>query len=153
VTSIVEANGPPTFLDTNVFVYAVDTADPTKQSVAQNVLATVRPLCLSSQVLSEYYVTVTRKLAQPLDAASAGADVEDMARLEVVPVDAELVVTAAGASQRWRISLWDALIVEAARTGGCERVLSEDLDDGTDFDGVSIVNPFVGDDASTRKGW
>jgi predicted nucleic acid-binding protein len=133
----------PTFVDTNVFVYAVDTAEPRKQEAAQSVLASERPLCVSAQVLAEYFVTVTRKLAHPRDPAAAAADVDDMSLLEVVPTDAALVNAAVAAAQRWQLSLWDALILEAARAGGCERVLSEDLDAGTDYGGVRVENPFA----------
>jgi predicted nucleic acid-binding protein len=134
----------PTFVDTNIFVYAVDTAEPTKQSVAQEVLATVRPLCISPQVMMEYYVTVTRKLQTPRKPQNAAADLNDMAALQVVPADTSLVLEAARASQRWQLSLWDALIVEAARAAECDRLLTEDLSNDTDFDGVRVENPFTG---------
>jgi predicted nucleic acid-binding protein len=138
----------PTFVDTNVFVYAVDTDEPDKRATAQRVLATVRPILVSTQVLSEYYVAVTRKLARPLGPAAAAADVDDLAELPIVTVDAKLVRDAVRASQRWQVSHWDALIIEAARTGGCGRVLSEDLDPGTDFGGIRVENPFG---ASSRR--
>jgi predicted nucleic acid-binding protein len=133
----------PTFVDTNVLVYTVDRDEPDKRAIARRVVETVRPICLSTQVLSEYYVAATRKLARPLDPATAAADVDDLAELPVVTVDAKLIRDAVQTSRRWQVSLWDALIIEAARTAGCRRVLSEDLDSGTDFDGVRVENPFA----------
>lgn len=132
----------PTFIDTNVLVYAVDTADRLKQAAAQRAIEEATLRCVSPQVLSEYYVTVTRKLARPLDEETAAADVADLAAGDVVPTDGGLVLAAVRSARRWQLSLWDAMIVESARRGGCSTVLSEDLDDATDFDGIRVVNPF-----------
>lgn len=57
--------------------------------------------------------------------------------------DAQLVLLAVAAAERWQISLWDALIVEAARRAGAATLLSEDLQHGMDFDGVLVENPFA----------
>jgi predicted nucleic acid-binding protein len=63
--------------------------------------------------------------------------------LPVVSTDPQLVQQAIETSLRFEIAIWDALIVEAARSAGCHRVLSEDLQAGQDFDGVVIENPFA----------
>jgi predicted nucleic acid-binding protein len=63
-------------------------------------------------------------------------------RLPVVSTDADLVRRAITTSRRWQLAVWDGLIVEAARSSGCDRILSEDLQNGQDFDGVKVVNPF-----------
>jgi predicted nucleic acid-binding protein len=70
--------------------------------------------------------------------------VEEMARLPVVPADAQLVVSAISGSREWRISLWDALIVRAAEVSGCGRLLSEDLANGAVYGSVRVDNPFLG---------
>jgi predicted nucleic acid-binding protein len=135
----------PTFVDTNVWVYAVDAADPAKRTRALEVVAPAqgRDLVLSAQVLTEFYAVVTRKLAVPVLAVEAEAMVRQLAALPVVPLDGSLVVAAVAGSRRWRISIWDALILQAAEVAGCRRVLSEDLADGTRYGSVVVENPFA----------
>lgn len=133
-----------TFIDTNVFVYAVDTDDPEKQERAQEALEEARAggVVLSSQVLQEFFVTVTRKIAQPLEHDEAAREVARLSLLDVVPLDAPLVQSAIGLCGRTSISLWDSLVVRAAVRAGCERLLTEDLNAGQRIDGVLVENPF-----------
>lgn len=135
------------FIDSNVIVYSVDEspAEQRKHEVAVDLL-TEDPdnLVVSTQVLQEVYVVVTRKLAKPLDEDRAARAIRALTRLEVVGMDADRVLTAIDTSLAARISLWDALIIEAARSAGCTRVLSEDLSDGQVINGVRIENPFAG---------
>lgn len=133
------------FVDTNVLVYAFDRADAAKQQVATRLLQKADParFVVSAQVLSEFYVTVTRKLAQPLARDAAADAVTRLAKLEVVPLTSDLVQLAIQRAADDVISYWDALIVEAARWAGCEVVLTEDLNHGQDFDGVAILDPFT----------
>jgi predicted nucleic acid-binding protein len=133
-----------TFFDTNVLVYAEDQDEPGKRAIALKLLAdhgTSDDIVLSAQVLNEFYVTV-RRMKRPLDAARALGALEQLATFPVVPVTADLVVAAATSSERYRISHWDALILETARAAGCTVVLSEDLNDRQDYDGVRVENPF-----------
>jgi predicted nucleic acid-binding protein len=67
--------------------------------------------------------------------------VESFLRFHVVETTTALVLAAAATSERFRISYWDAAILEAARLADCEVVLSEDLDDATDYDGIRVENP------------
>lgn len=135
---------PRTFVDTNILVYAFDDADPRKQAVAQSILDVGRSghLVLSPQVLQEFYVTVTRKLARPLDEAAALNMVQHLAALPLVFADGALVVSALRLHQRYQISVWDALILQAAITGGCTRVLSEDLQHGMRVGNLVVEDPF-----------
>jgi predicted nucleic acid-binding protein len=138
----------PIFVDTNVWVYAVDAADPARRQRALEVIAPEqgRDLVVSTQVLTEFYAVVTRKLATPLPADDAEAMVRQLSVLPVVAIDASLVASAIVGSREWRISIWDALILRAAEIAGCRRVLSEDLADGGTYGSVVVENPF----ASTR---
>jgi predicted nucleic acid-binding protein len=134
-----------TFVDTNVWVYAVDEADPAKQARA---LALLTPeadsnFVVSTQVLTEFYVVVTRKLAVPVAPEDAQAMVEGLARLPVVSTDVQLVTAAIAGSSEWDISLWDALIVRAAEAAACSRILTEDLADGVVYGSVRVENPFA----------
>lgn len=133
------------FVDTSVWVYAVDDADPVKQARAR---AAVEPgpdvdLVISAQVLTEFYVVTTRKLARPLAPAAAAALVEQLAKLPVVPLDVRLVTAAIAGSREWGISPWDALVVRAAEVAGCTRLLTEDLANGTSYGSVRVENPFA----------
>ncbi len=135
----------PIFVDTNVWVYAVDTADPDKRQRALEVTAPApgRDLVISTQVLTEFYAVVTRKLAVPVAVDDAEAMVRQLAALPVVTIDSTLVVSAIVGSREWQISIWDALILRAAEVAGCRRVLSEDLADGTTYGSVVVENPFA----------
>ncbi|MDR0627072.1 MAG: PIN domain-containing protein [Bifidobacteriaceae bacterium] len=130
------------FIDTNVLVYYFDQDEPHKQERAKQVLLDVEPV-LSAQVLSEFYWTVTRKLARPVDPADAERAVAEWARFRVIPLTASLVKNAVQTGRRHQLSHWDALILEAAAAGGCEELLTEDLADGAVLRGVRIRNPFV----------
>ncbi len=130
------------FVDTNVLVYAFDRRDERKRMRALELIQGGSRLVLSSQVLGEFYVTVTRKLATPMPEAEAAEVVERLCALPVVPVDARLVGAAVATSGAHRLSYWDAMIVEAAAVAGCEVLLTEDLSHGTVVRGVRVENPF-----------
>ncbi len=133
------------FVDTNVWVYAVDTADQTKRDRAQEVVAPLpgRNLVVSTQVLTEFYAVVTRKLTVPVALDVAEAMVRQLSVLPVVAIDASLVAAAIAGSRDWQISIWDALILRAAEVAGCSHVLSEDLADGATYGSVTVKNPFA----------
>lgn len=131
------------FLDTNVLVYAYDPAVPQKQHRALELIASLghRDIVLSSQVLSEFYVSVQR-LDDPLDEADAAAAVRSLMQLRVVPVDASLVARALDVRTRWQPSYWGSLIVAAAERAGADVIYSEDFADGQVLGEVRVENPF-----------
>ncbi|HEY2767788.1 MAG TPA: PIN domain-containing protein [Solirubrobacteraceae bacterium] len=131
-------------VDTNVLVYAVDEDEPEKRDTARKLLAASQPgaLTLSAQVLGEFYVTVTRKLARPIPAAAATALLEWLELFPMVQIDAALVKHAVEISRSAQISYWDGLVVAAAARADCDRLLSEDLGDGQKIAGVLVENPF-----------
>jgi len=134
------------FVDTNVLVYLFDAEEPAKQQRAREVVSELMgagALVLSSQVLSELYVTVTRKLAYPLEPASARRALADLAVYPVVAIDATLVLRAATRAVAEQIAYWDALILEAAVEAGAEAVYSEDLQHGRTYQGVTVQDPFA----------
>jgi len=130
------------FLDTNVVVYAFDRADPQKQATAIAILEDGDRLVVSTQVLLEAWWVLTRRLSEPLPEDKASAVIDSLSELPVVNTDPELVHRAIRMARQSEIAIWDAMIVEAARSAGCRRVLSEDLQDGRDYGGVVIENPF-----------
>lgn len=133
------------FLDTNVLVYLFDSDSPGKKERAAEILGAEGSrgdAVLSTQVLEEFYVSVTRKLRHPLADAEALEATERFAAFPVVSIDAPMVVRAIILSQAARLSLWDALIVRSAVESGCQSLYSEDLQDGWSVDGVTVENPF-----------
>lgn len=133
------------FLDTNVLVYRFDRSEPTKRAAATRLLDNAEPgsLVISTQVLQEFYAVTTRKLAQPLSEGDAATAVDHLSALAVVGSDATFVRAAISISRTARLSLWDALIVQAALTGGCSRVLTEDLQHDAMINGLRVENPFL----------
>jgi predicted nucleic acid-binding protein len=132
------------FVDTNVLVYAVDDADPSKRDAARDVLArTDADLVISAQVLSEFYVVVTRRLATPMSEREAAAAVDELARIPTLVTDAELIRDGIALAREARVSFWDGLMVAAARASGCERVITEDLATGATIGGVRVESPFA----------
>jgi len=132
------------FVDTNVLLYAIsrDPAEQDKAKRANDILAE-RDLALSVQVLQEFYVQATR--ASRPDAIAHGQAVrlvESFRRFPVQDLTSGIMMAALGTRQRFRLSYWDAAIIEASRAMGCAEVLSEDLGDGQDYGGVRVTDPF-----------
>lgn len=132
------------FADTNILVYASDSSEGQKCELAVELLREAthgRSLVLSTQVLQEFYSTVLRKqLLSGPEALEILRDWSDQA--VVVPTTTELVLQAIGLQQRMRLSIWDALIVQAALQAGCRTLFTEDLHNGLKIGDLEIVNPF-----------
>lgn len=133
------------FFDTNVLIYAVDKDEHEKSVVADELVR--RHLVagegmISVQVLREFY-SASRRLASPLSDEQAQRMVREFARFRTLPEGAGLVLDAIRRSRELIINFWDALIVEAAISGGADRVLTEDLQHGQVIDCVRIHNPFL----------
>ena len=134
----------PCFIDTNVLVYLFDSGSPRKQVRARELLAEAADSAiLSVQVLSEFYVAVTRKLERPLPADQAQAAVDTLCELQVRPLHSNLVTSAIRRCQASRLSYWDALIVETAIEAQAKILLTEDMQHDQRFDGLRVVNPFL----------
>jgi predicted nucleic acid-binding protein len=132
------------FADTNVLLYAIS-RDPKEQAKATraNKLLSARDIGLSVQVLQEFYVQATRETrADRLTHEQAAALIDSFRRFPVQETTLSMALSALSTRQRFDISYWDAAILEAARALGCEVVLSEDLNDGQDYAGVRVENPF-----------
>lgn len=126
-----------------MLVYAVDASSPSKRTRAQSLFAELAgSVVLSTQVLLEFYVTATRKLATPLSQKDAEERVNELSGADVVEVTVPLVRMAIALSREHGLSLWDALIVESARARGCRRLFSENLQHGREFGSVRVENPF-----------
>ena len=137
----------PVFVDTNVLVYDRDRRDPSKHERAQAWMSALWQHpglgVVSSQVLTEFYWTVTRKLRPGLDEEAARRYVRALLAWEFVAIDRATITDAWIVQDRFGFSFWDALVVAAARIGRCRTLLTEDLQDGQDLEGLVVVNPFA----------
>jgi predicted nucleic acid-binding protein len=136
----------PHFVDSNVLVYRHDLDEPERQARAQALLTALwrgRTGRISAQVLHEFYVVATRKLATPVPKQVARAEVRQLSAWHPIATTLELREAAWSIEDRYSLSWWDALIVAAAREARCSLLFTEDLQAGMEFDGVRVVNPFA----------
>lgn len=131
-----------TFVDSNVLVYAADRRAPAKSARAQEWLRSPRARAISTQVMLEFHAVLTRKFEPRLSLAEARSAIHRLRTWEVVPADATLVLQAARTAEEHQLSIWDAMIVEAAVLAGCAELWTEDLTHGHVIRGVTVVNPF-----------
>jgi len=133
------------FADTNILLYSISLSpsEARKAEIAVALLA-ASDLCLSVQVLQEFYIQATRP-AKPdaLSHRDAVAFIATWLRFPVQTLTVPILQAAFAANERWQISYWDAAILETARASGCDEVLSEDLNHGQDYGGIRITNPFL----------
>jgi len=136
---------PPSFVDTNILVYALAADDPDRSRVAQNLLRQLmeaQALHTSTQVLGELYVTLTRKVRTRLKPREALRYLDQIAEWPVTAPDYRAVRDAVQLSDRAKLSYWDALVLVAAARSGASRLYTEDLQHGQTILGVAVVNPF-----------
>ncbi len=141
------------FLDTNVLVYAA-ASDPSEAGKREAALQLIEreEFALSAQVLQEFYVMVTRKMARPMTALQAMEWLEQLEAFPCMPVDAAMVKIGVEISEQYRISYWDAAIIAAALRAGARTLFSEDLSEGQTYEGVRVVNPFSGQAGQIQDG-
>jgi predicted nucleic acid-binding protein len=136
----------PVFVDTNVFLYARQTHDPMKQSIAGQWLERLwveQSGRTSIQVLNEYYWNATRKVQPLLSADEAWTRVQRLLSWNPQAIDADALRRAHEVERRYRLSWWDSLIVAAAQAQSCTLLLTEDMQDRAVYGGVTIRNPFT----------
>ena len=136
------------FLDTNILVYAHDSAENRKKEIARQL---IRELfkegfgAISTQVLQEFYVAVTGKIQKPLGISAAQKAIEKYGEFYTVHVDEPLIQRAINLHRREEVSFWDALVIAAAGRVDCRTLYSEDLNHGQKYGSVEVVNPFLTD--------
>lgn len=139
--------GDPSFVDTNVLVYAFEQTDSPKKRIAQrliNELMDEDQLRVSTQVLQELFVTLTRKVSRPCSSEEALAVLEDLAAWPLMMVDYYAGIrSAVRLADQARLSVGGALVVVAAARAGAAVLYTEDLNDGQEILGVRITNPFL----------
>jgi predicted nucleic acid-binding protein len=132
------------FIDTNIFIYALDQANPEKQAKARTLLKSLqesRSGVVSTQVFQEFYVVATSKLK--VNSLLAKKMIAYLANFETVTVDLPMIKQAIDILSDDQISFWDALIVSSAKASGCRVIWKEDLNHHQLIKGVKIENPFL----------
>jgi predicted nucleic acid-binding protein len=135
----------PQFVDTNVLIYAHDLSAGDKHARARELIQELWESgegCLSIQVLQEFYVNVTQKVAKPLRPDVAAQIIADLGAWEVHRPGVEDVLDAVRLHNQHQISFWDAMIIVSAIQLGCLTLWSEDLNPGQVYDQVTIASPF-----------
>ncbi len=135
-----------TFLDTNIIVYAYDSSARSKHETAKKIMKELWGSgqgIISTQVLQEFYVSVTKKIPKPLDMEIATHIIKDLMYWDVVVNDGEAILEAIEIQARHRFSFWDSLVIQAAVKGGAEVLFSENLNSGQIVSSVEIKNPFL----------
>ncbi len=131
------------FVDTNVFLYALDEADRTKQDAARLWRAEMwksQRGRTSFQVLEEFYAKVVKKWPDAQDRARA--EIRDLLAWQPVKIDGSVIEQAWKIQDRYRFSFWDSLIVASAKAASCRYLLTEDMQNNQMVDGIRVVNPF-----------
>jgi predicted nucleic acid-binding protein len=142
--AISEAKIVLVFFDTNVLVYCTDSSAEKKQATARALVSKASEsgkAVLSTQVLIELFNIVTRKQSMPTE--NAQALILAYTLWPVVQSDAQLVTEAIAKTIKYQLSIWDAMVVEAALRADANVLYTEDLQHGQRFDGLTVVNPFV----------
>lgn len=132
------------FLDTNILLYALGTDQhATKAAIARDILG-AGDVAFSIQVFQEFYVQATHsRRKDPLTHAEATELIDGLCQHSVQVNDLAVFRSALVIKDRYQTSFWDASILAAAQTLGCEIVLSEDLNHGQQYDRVTVRNPFI----------
>jgi len=133
------------FIDTNILVYGYDTSAGNKYQKARKILKDLWDSgrgVVSTQVLQEFFVTVTRKLPRSMAPEAARNIVSDLLKWEVVAIDGAAILDAIDLHKSHGYSFWDSLIVVAAKKANCPILLSEDLSSGHMVGALTIQNPF-----------
>jgi predicted nucleic acid-binding protein len=136
------------FVDTNILMYAHDASAGAKHERAKALVEELwrdRKGVVSTQVLQELAVNLRRKAARPIDAKATRDIVADYLTWHVVVNSGESILDALDLEARYRISFWDALILQSANASGADVLYSEDLSDGQTYGSVRVVNPVRAD--------
>jgi predicted nucleic acid-binding protein len=134
------------FVDTNILIYAHDVSAGAKHVRARDLIQGLWQSGeggLSVQVLQEFYVNVTQKVAKPMPSDAAARIIADLTVWHIHRPGVEDVLDAIQLQGRYKISFWDAMIVTSAIQLDCQQLWSEDLNPGQVYDTVTVMNPFA----------
>jgi predicted nucleic acid-binding protein len=134
------------FVDTNILVYAHDADAGEKHAAAAQAVTDLwesRNGILSTQVLQELYITLTRKVAAPVTGDVVRRLIRNYMTWELVLNDGAIILHAGEIGDSYQLSFWDGLIVAAAYSKNAAIILTEDMNHGQVVEGIRIENPFL----------
>ena len=135
------------FIDTNILVYANDRSELDKHEKAKQIILegiVNDNIAVSTQVISEFYITITKKIKAPLSAHIAKKEILLLKNIDVVDIDFHCVIHAINITNDYKLSYWDSLIIAAAQKARCNVLYSEDLNVGQKIETITIQNPLLG---------
>ncbi len=134
---------PRISLDTNVLVYAVDPSARDKTSIARWILRETAEAdgLLTQQVIGEF-LNVSRRMAHLNQRRLRRIALGFCTTFPIVPTSRDNLFEAFDRSQRYNLQFWDALIVSVSLANAATHLLSEDMQDGANLDGLVVINPF-----------
>ena len=133
------------FIDTNILIYAHDLDAGDKNQTSAELVRNLwenRTGIISTQVLQEFYVNVTRKISNPLSKPKARGIIESYLVWHVELNGIKTILFASEIEERHNLSFWDSLIIAAAYNAKADKILTEDLNHGQIVEGILIENPF-----------
>ena len=136
------------FVDTNILVYSRDSTEPAKQRMAKQWLTHLwqqEAGRINTQVMNEYYVTVTQKLKPGLSKDQARADLRALAVWQPLEISTHLIESAWDVQDQYEYSWWDSLVIASALFLDCQYLLSEDMQHEQSLGSLKIINPFLAD--------
>ena len=134
------------FVDTNILIYAHDRSAGIKHERARHAIErlwTTGQGVLSTQILQELCINLRRKLVRPLPVDEVRRLIQDYLSWEIVVNSPEAVLQSLEIEMRYKISFWDALVLQAAEQSGAAVLYSEDLAAGQHYGPVQVVNPLL----------
>lgn len=134
------------FIDANILIYAHDVSAGVKHTTAKELVQHIWETgngCLSIQVLQEFYVIITKKVAHPISPDVAAEMIGDLRFWRINSPTIEDVLGAIDLQKRFRLSFWDAMIIQAATSMDCRILWSEDLANDQQYGAVRVKNPFT----------
>jgi predicted nucleic acid-binding protein len=134
------------FLDTNILIYAHDIDAGPKHDLAMSITEKIweeKNGVISTQVLQEFYVNVTRKIPNPITPVMARGIILNYFSWHVKAIEPHTILLASEIEERHVLSFWDSLIIATASQSNAEKILTEDLNHGQVIEGVLIENPFL----------
>lgn len=141
-----DESSPWTFVDTNVLVYGHDKDAGAKHERAAALVAELwerQRGVISTQVLQEFYVTVTQKIPTPIAPNRTRGIIRAYGQWKLEMNALATILQASEIQEKHRLSFWDAMIIAAAMRGGAQLLLTEDLNHGQVIEGVRVCNPFA----------
>jgi len=134
------------FVDTNILIYAHDLDAGHRHDIAASLIEELwenENGVISTQILQEFYVNVTRKIQKPIPQARARGIIENYMTWHVEVNEPDTVIKASEIEERHLLSFWDALVIASACRAKVDKILTEDLNHGQIIEGILIENPFI----------